>query len=524
MLDRKSPRRAAPALPPAELARWAWRQLTSMRTALILLFMLAVAAIPGSVIPQRDVAPAEVFAVRQANPTLALWYERLGLFDVYSSVWFSAIYLLLMVSLIGCVVPRSRQYWNAWRAAPPKAPSRLSRLPASEQWSSAAPAGRIGDAAQDVLGRQRFRLRRYTDDDGRLVVAAQRGRLREGGNLVFHVSLLVVLVGVAYGSVYGFRGGALVVEGEGFSNTLTQYDEFTPGARFDPATLTPFSFTLDDFAVTFETDGQQRGAPRSFSADLSYVAEPGQDPQTYDLRVNHPLQVGATSVFLIDHGYAPLVTVRDGNGDVAFRGSVPFLNRDSSLTGQGVIKVPDAEPEQLGFGGFFLPTFSFDPELGPHSTFPDALRPALVLTAYRGDLGMDDGRAQSVYVLDKDRLTQFRDDGEPFRLLLQPGEVKQLPDGAGSISFDGLNRMVALQVSSTPGRRVALGGVLAAIAGLVATLYVRPRRVWVRADPRSGATVVELAGLDRETGGDLATDLHTWAAQIRMRTDFEEPK
>ena len=80
------------------LLRWAWRQLTSMRTALVLLFLLALASIPGSVLPQRPVDPAEVRAFQQANPTLGDIYNALGLFDVFGSVWFAAIYLLLMIS------------------------------------------------------------------------------------------------------------------------------------------------------------------------------------------------------------------------------------------------------------------------------------------------------------------------------------------------------------------------------------------------------------------------------------------
>src|SRR5689334_16447698 len=119
----------APALRPRELARWTWRQLTSMRTALILLFLLALASIPGSVVPQEDVDSVRASQWRDQHPQLTPIYEKLGLFSVFDSVWFSAIYILLMISLVGCIVPRLRVYWRGVRAQPPKAPKNLSRLP-----------------------------------------------------------------------------------------------------------------------------------------------------------------------------------------------------------------------------------------------------------------------------------------------------------------------------------------------------------------------------------------------------------
>jgi len=212
--------------------------------------------------------------------------------------------------------------------------------------------------------------------------------------------------------------------------------------------------------------------------------------------------------------------VRDGNGDVAFRGPVAFLPQDSTYTSLGVIKAPDAAPQQLGFEGFFLPTVAFDERRGPYSAFPDALDPALVLTAYHGDLQMD-GDPQSVYVLDKERLRQFRQDGgEPFRILLRRGKTVQLPDGMGSISFDGISRAVQLQVSSSPAKVVPLLGVVLAIIGLVASLFVRPRRAWVRAGhgaAEGGDTVVHAAGLDRVAGGDLADAVDDIVTAVRPR-------
>jgi cytochrome c biogenesis protein len=494
-----------------ELARWAWRQLTSMRTALVLLFLLALAAVPGSIIPQRDIDAIAVSRWQDSHPTLTPIYEKLGLFSVYDSVWFSAIYILLMISLVGCILPRTRIYWRAMRARPPKAPRNLSRLPESRTFTLDEEPGAVLERAREVL-----RSRRYRVDTGESEVAAERGYLREAGNLLFHVSLLVVLVGFAAGSLFGYTGGVIVVKGQGFSNSLSQYDDIAPGALFGPDDLQPFSFTVDDFRVEFLRSGEQAGMPTDFSADVTYTETPGEEPQSHKLAVNHPLIMDGGSVFLVGHGYAPLVTVRDGEGNIAYKGPAIFLPQDESFASFGVIKVPDALPEQLGFEGLFLPTYGFTMETGPYSRFPDALDPVLSLLPYRGDLGLDSGEPQSVYELEKDDLDVMkREDGRDFRLDIALGQTKQLPDGAGSITFDGVERWVKLQVSDSPGKGVALGGVLLAIAGLLASLFIRPRRAWIRVRQEGGRTVVELAGLDRSSGGDLAEEVDELEARIR---------
>ena len=490
---------------PVELSRWAWRQLTSMRTALILLFLLALAAIPGSTVPQEDIDAIAVSRWQSAHPTLTPIYEKLGLFSVFDSVWFSAIYILLMISLVGCIIPRTRIYWRGMRARPPKAPRNLGRLPESRSFAVAEPPSVVLEHARSVLRKRRYRVdvnAAGSTDGG--TVSAERGFLREAGNLLFHISLLVVLVGFAAGSLFGFKGGVIVVSGQGFSNSLSQYDDFAPGSLFGPEDLQPFNFTVDDFAVDFVETGPQAGSPKAFAADLTYTEEPGAPEQKYDLAVNHPLSLDGASVFLVGHGYAPRVTVKDGDGNVAYSGPVIFLPQDTSFASFGVVKVPDAMPEQLGFEGLFLPTYGFSMERGPFSQFPDALDPVLSILPYHGDLGLDDGSPQSVYELDKDQLDVFeKEDGSDFRLDIAMGQTKQLPDGAGSITFDGLDRWVKLQISDSPGKLVALGGVLLAILGLLRSLFIRSRRTWVRVTSRDGRTFVELAGLHRSAGGDL---------------------
>jgi cytochrome c biogenesis protein len=503
-----------PALGLRELVRWAWRQLTSMRTALLLLLLLALASIPGSVVPQRDVDALEVSRWKADHPDLTPVYERLGLFSVYDSAWFSAVYLLLMVSLAGCIVPRTAVYWRALRAAPPRAPKNLRRLPAYASFETDAAPEVVTAQARSLLRSRRYRVARSDADGERDAVCAERGHLREAGNLLFHVSVIVVLVGFAYGQLLGYKGGAIVLAGRGFSNTLSQYDDFNPGSLFDPDSLAPVSLDVEDFRVRFLPTGPQAGQPVDFTADLTYREDPASPERDYRLKVNEPLQLDGVSVFLVGHGYAPVLTVTDGDGNVT-RGPVPFLPQDASFASFGVLKVPDASPQQLGFEGMFYPTYASTGR-DPYSAFPDALSPVVSLFGYSGDLGMDDGRPQSVYDLDTSGLTRFeRAEGNPVRFDLELGETQALPDGQGSIRFDGYRRWVKLQVSDTPGKGLALGGIVLGLLGLMGSLFVRRRRAWVRVTRREDRTYVEVAGLDRSTASEgLDDEVHRLARAL----------
>src|SRR6478609_5621821 len=319
--------------------RYVWTQLTSMRTALVLLFALALGAIPGSLIPQQKISPVRVTEFLQAHPTLGPIYSRVGLFAVFTSPWFSAIYLLLFISLIGCIIPRVGVYARGLRARPPRTPRNLSRLPAYASAELTATDAELLSRAAQLLRKRRYRVDVHDDS-----VSAERGYLREAGNLVFHVSLLFVLAGVAVGSLSGFRGTSVVLVGQGFSNNLTQYDDISAGARFSDTDLQPFSVKVKNFDVKFETGPVQRGAARLFRADVEVVDRPGATPQEETLEVNKPLHIGGTTVHLIGHGYAPEVTVKDGQGNVAFSGPVVMLPQDGNFTSVGAIKAPDARP------------------------------------------------------------------------------------------------------------------------------------------------------------------------------------
>ncbi|MFF4151460.1 cytochrome c biogenesis protein ResB [Streptomyces sp. NPDC001651] len=529
-----APAEDAPNLPSLGVigwVRWFWRQLTSMRVALLLLLLLSLGAIPGSLIPQTGIDETKVAAFRQAHKTLAPVYDKLGLFHVYGSVWFSAIYILLFVSLIGCIVPRTWQFVGQLRGRPPGAPKRLTRLPAYTTWRTEAEPEQVREAALALLKKRRFRAHLAGD-----AVAAEKGYLREVGNLAFHIALIVMLVAFAWGQLFKSEGNKLIVEGDGFSNTLTQYDDFKSGNLFGQDDLDPFSFTLKEFKGTYEATGPNRGTPRTYEADLVYSEGADGKERKTTVKVNEPLEIGGSKVYLVSHGYAPVITVRDGKGNEVFHDAVPLLPLDGNVTSTGAIKVMDGYRDakgawdQLGFQAFLLPTYVPGNELA--SQFPALLSPIMNVEAYHGDLGVNSGLPQSVYQLNKKNLTGFKDGkGAQLRKNLRPGDTLTLPNGAGSITFEKeIKEWAGFQVARQPGSGWALAGALAAIFGLAASLFIQRRRVWVRATTGDdGLTVVEMAGLGRsesakvpEELGDLAGILYDRAPGAAAPEDADD--
>lgn len=510
-----------PALGFKGMLRWAWTQLTSMRTALMLLLLLAVAAVPGSIFPQRV---QDAFAVEtwiENNPTLGPILDALQMFEVYSSAWFSAIYLLLFISLIGCIIPRARKHIQQMRSAPPRTPRRLQRMPeygAVELDDDGPEPQQTLDDAAKILKKRGYRVEKRETS-----VGAEKGYLKEVGNILFHVSLVGVLIFVALGSMFSYRGQKIIVEDEGFVNALVAYDNFYPGTWFSEDQLEPFSVQLNDFQRSFDREtvdgepGPNWGSPLGFTADVTVQEGTEAEPQDTTLEVNHPLSLGGANVYLVGNGYAPVITVRDGEGEVAYSGPVVTRPDDGVYTSMTVVKAPDANPEQLGFVGLFLPTAVDTGDGLAVSADPELTNPELHLNSYAGDLGLDDGQPQNVYVLDTDDLEVLNSrEVEAGGIVLAPGESQELPDGLGEIEFESVQNYIAVDITYNPGETAVLIFALTATAGLVSSLFLRRRRVWVTAETtEAGRTLVRYGLLSRGEDFSLRDE------NVALRSQFE---
>jgi cytochrome c biogenesis protein len=474
-----------------------------MRIALILLFLLALASIPGSIFPQRGTSPLRVNEFLKDNPTTGPILDRFYMFDVFASPWFASIYLLLFISLTGCVLPRAVDHYKELRSQPPAAPRNLSRLPVHLQWKSNATAEQVVSDTAAAWKKRGWRVRQGED-----WLSAEKGYTRETGNLLFHLSLLVLLVAVGYGGAVGYRGTVIVREDAGFANNVTQYDTFAPGRMFGADDLPPFSFELTEFESTFQRGGQQNGAPRAFRADVLVKDDPKSQPRPVTIEVNYPLRTSGITVYLVGHGYAPEFTVRDADGKVVWEDAAVFLPQDSAFTSSGVVKVPDTVP-QIGLQGFFLPTVSEDFTNGPVSKFPAADDPEVYLSAWQGDLGLDSGMPQSVYRIDTENMERIGIEE------LAPGETWNLPNSAGTVEFTGYRQWASFVITKDPGKGWALGAAIASIVGLSLSLLIPRRRAWLRVTTSEDeGNLIEVAGLSKTEAPGLADEISQLAKLV----------
>ncbi|TCN54121.1 cytochrome c biogenesis protein [Rhodococcus sp. SMB37] len=512
-----APRPGAPKQSPigraAAFVRNTWRGLTSMRTALVLLFLLALAAIPGALLPQRSLNVGKVDEYIAARPTLGPFMDRLELFDVFGSFWFTAIYALLFISLIGCILPRCAEYYRALRARPVTAPRNLSRLPHHVETTFDDEPDAVIDRISGELRGWRVERREVTTKgrDGELTLSAEKGYLREAGNLVFHISLVALLATVALGKLFGYEGQRiLVANGEEFCTTSpAAFDSFIAGIELDGTGLRPICVRVHDFTADYLDNGQAE----MFTSNIEYqygddvAANIWSDAQ---LKVNHPLRVGGDRVYLQGHGYAPTFTVTWPNGETrtetmqwAPEDATTFLSSGAMRFDPPGGMYPDADERrknQIALEGLFAPTAAFHGTL-LSSAFPAMVDPAVAIDIYKGDSGLDTGSPQSLFSLNTELINQGRLVKQE-RVNLKPGESVTLADGT-EVQFDGAVDFVNLQVSHDPFQSWVLVSAVAMMAGLLLSLLIKRRRVWVRVY-RAGTvsdgerrTVVELGGLAR---------------------------
>ncbi|WP_431832225.1 cytochrome c biogenesis protein ResB [Corynebacterium appendicis] len=537
-------------------AKKLWHWLTSMRTALLLLFLLALIAVPGALLPQREISESQVNEYLDANPVMGKIYDKLMLFDVFSSPVFVALLTLLIISLIGCIIPRSIDHYKAYNAKPTRAPKYLHRMPHHA-------VGEVDMSIDEATARaertlRKWRVARYEPADdraGALSLSAERGYARELANLIFHVAIVALIAIFAYGRMVFYEGQIIVVtnseseyavpveQSREFCNTSpANFDTFRAGPLFDGTGLTPFCFISHDFTAEYLQNGQAD----SFGSRISYAVgeDMATDPETwedYALAVNHPLRIGGDRVYLQGHGFAPQITVTWPDGESRTQ---MMQYRPTDLTfflSNGVMRFdppagmyPDLgerRQHQLAIEGVFAPTAQWT---GPNndmlqSAFPSMDDPAVSLDIYAGDAGLDTGRPQNLFTLDQTLIANGQLE-RADRIQLAAGEEAQVPTGKKTpdgedevvtIRFDGAAEYANYQISRDPTQFWALVATTVMLGSLVGSLLIKRRRIWVRFVPvteaASGAANGEVNHAEKvrvEIAGLARTDRAGWGGEF----------
>ena len=265
--------------------------LSDLRTAILLLLLIAAASALGTILPQQE-APDLYLSRFNDDPWLGLVNGNLmlgmQLDHIYSSVWFLSLLALLGLALTLC---SWRRQWPALQAAlrwvDYSRPRQLSKLALAETIACPDSSEALNHLATELRGRG-WTVKQHADR-----LAARRGVIGRVGPLLVHTGLVLLLIGAAWGALAGQRIERFLAPGRSLD-------------LLDPAGENRLSLTLNDF--TIERD--PAGRPEQFSSDLT-LSPPGNSQDKRTISVNHPLRYRGMTVYQADWSLAT-ITVQIG--------------------------------------------------------------------------------------------------------------------------------------------------------------------------------------------------------------------
>jgi cytochrome c biogenesis protein len=426
-----------------------WRFFISMRTGLVLILGLGLLSLIGTLLQQ---APAGMTAdpatyaswLASVHPQYGGWtpvLNALGLFAVFTSIWFKAITVLLVTSVLACSVNRAPRLWKL--AFNPR--TRMGETFFTHAPLSAAvlvptePDAAVNDV-RTVLHSHRFRA--VTDPgDEQINLYADRFRWGPFGTVIAHLSFVMILLGFFLSATTGFKN-------TNFTDTV--------GSRVPVGFGTGLSVEATSFSDTYYTDG----SPKDYASDL-VLYKNGVPVQSQTVRVNHPMRFGGVSFYQSFFGDAASMQVKDSAGKTVYGDSVPltFTSNDGKHT----------------VGEFAIPA----QQLSVYVITAASGQPDPNIAAGQVQLEVDKAGQSSPLA------TEVVNQGKPTTI-------------AGlSYTFQRTRQFTGLIVANDPGAIWVWIGSALLVLGLLLVFFFPHRRLWVRVRKTSGGSEILFASTMR---------------------------
>ncbi len=441
-----------------------WRLFTSVNFAVLQIIVLALLAVVGMTIRQLpgfafrsvgDYASAMASTHARYDGVLGVGIvnamERLQLFHVFTSTWFSIGLIVLIVSIVICTIDRTPRLWRTSseiRVVQPDAyfdPRLPDRVRIAPGLSEAAVVG--------VLRRHRFGVRKAAAD-GASYLYGDRHRWVKMATLLTHLGLILFLIAAAVTSRFGDELGLVVAEGD----TLTVQPIGTPGLLL----VRNNSFSAPGLA--------EHGMASDFVTDLS-VYQDGQLLARKQIRVNDPLRAGGYTFHQNGFGPAPKLEVRATDGAILWSGPVPLTDSAGGLP-FGTLAVPGRD---IGL--------------------------QLLLDRTSEGVGTLLMLPYVVTGLNADGTNQIQ---TGFPLTVTNGATATFEALDFSVTLKGFSDYTLLIAKRDPGQGIVWGAFASLILGLTITFYLPRRRIWARLGPDGTLALVgrsdRYVDFDREFG------------------------
>lgn len=442
-----------------------WHTLTSVRLALILILLIAVATLAGTLLNQVPGAVASdpvaydrwLESARGRYGIFTDVMARLQLFNVFGSIWFRGLIAVLVANIVVCTVNR----WSSIRAQ--VFSPRVRMIPAyfDRARIGATFSVNMVPATAAVAVRKGLRSAGYrslTDDGESVAMYADRYRFSRLGTFLTHLSLVLLLIGAIMGRVWGWSDNQFVV---------------AQGATREVPLAKDISVKLEQFQEEWYVEGP----PKDFASDI-VIYDKGQEVKRGTARVNSPVSYNGISFNQAFYGQVAVIQVLDAAGNDVFNEGVPLAWTSDRNRPVGFLEVPGQQFKAYVVG----------PEPGSYDT-------AVPLGTVRLELyDKSSGQLMKIESLERNRDVQA--EGLTFRFLRE-------------------SQFTGLKVVKDPGVNIVWLASGLMVLGLVMVFWFPHRRMWALCSPRAdGGTDVRLAAASQRDLG-LEKDFEQVTAKVR---------
>ena len=418
-----------------------WRFFISMRTGLWLILCLGLLSLAGTLLEQ---APAGMDAQTYASFVASVhskyggWtpvLDRLGLFNVFTSIWFKAITVLLTTSVLACSVNRAPRLWKlAFHPRTRMSETFFTHAPLRADILLPAGPEVASDEVRKVLRSNHFRTVTDTDDEGTSLYA-DRFRWGPFGTVIAHLSFVIILLGFFLSSTTGFKNTSFIA------------------SVGDAAVPVGHGTGLSVKAMSFNDTYYADGSPKDYVSDL-VLYKNGVQVNRQMVRVNHPMAQDGVSFFQSAFGIAAAVTVTDSAGKTIYSAPVPLMFQSDDGT--------------HSIGEFAMASQG----LSVYVVAPASGKPDPNIAAGQMQLEVDQSGKTSPLA------TEVVNQGKPTTI-------------AGlTYTFQRTQMYTQLIVAHDPGANFVWVGSALLVLGLVLVFFFPHRRVWVRVRKTSGGSEI----------------------------------
>ena len=389
--------------------------LSSMKVGLILLILLAVISSLGSFIPQKE-EPGVYFG--EYGETIGEMILTLGLDNIFEVWWFVGLIVLVCANLLFCNFKRLPSiYKRAFKPEKVTSKKKIKSFTNSADIEAGFPEEQAVNKVQNDLKQLNYKAEVKENDEGEKIIFAEKGRFSYLGSFLTHISILIIVVGFAYGNYVGFEDFVSGVPGE-----VVEVEK----ADFD--------LRVDDFEIDYRDDY----SVEQYNSTLT-VLEEEQEIKQEKIYVNRPLRYDGINFYQSTHGWTAKLTVESQDNN--------FQDTLRMYEG-GHFHYP--QKNKVVYFHSFYPDYDVGID-GPINVSPKPNNPHFIWLLYV------DNQMEDMFVS-------------------APGEAIEYRDTM--FKFHDYSQYTGLRVVHDPGVPVFIAGSILMLVGLILSFYLYPRRVW----------------------------------------------